>query len=97
MKDWTVMVRVQCIVKTVESHDSIERYMYLVWGLARQSNHRFTVVGRGQQGDIDSAGAIAIATRTRPIVPQIPGLEAVRYYAYYTSDTIWSWRSDRNV
>lgn len=82
-----VMARVQRVVKTVEPHDSVERYTELgvevLQGDARITSP-WTVEVNGQ---ILTTRAIVIATGARPAVPNIPGLASVRYY---TSDTIWS-------
>jgi len=82
-----VMARVQRVVKTVEPHDSIARYTGLgvevVQGDARITSPWSVEVN----GQILTTRAIVIATGARPVVPKIPGLEAVHFY---TSDTIWS-------
>ncbi|MEO8996371.1 MAG: FAD-dependent oxidoreductase, partial [Nitrosospira sp.] len=82
-----VMARVQRIIKTIEPHDSVERYTKLgvevIHGKARITSP-WTVEVNGQT---ISTRAIVIATGARPAIPPIPGLEQVRYY---TSDTIWS-------
>ncbi|MBA4143914.1 MAG: FAD-dependent oxidoreductase [Nitrosospira sp.] len=82
-----IMARVHRIIKTVEPHDSAERYAKLgvevIHGAARITSP-WTVDVNGQ---IITTRAIVIATGSRPVIPAIPGLERVRYY---TSDTIWS-------
>lgn len=82
-----VMERVQRVVKTVEPHDSVERYTQLgvevLQGEARITSP-WTVEVNGQTL---TTRAIVIATGARPAIPNIPGLEDVNYY---TSDTIWS-------
>ncbi len=82
-----VMARVHRVVKTVEPHDSIERYTQLgvevLQGDARITSPWAVEVN----GQTLTTQAIVIATGARPAVPEIPGLDAVRYY---TSDTIWS-------
>ena len=91
-----VMARVHRIIKTIEPHDSVERYTKLgvevIHGKALITSP-WTVEVNGQ---IISTRAIVIATGSRPAIPPIPGLEQVRYY---TSDTIWSLteRPDRLV
>jgi pyruvate/2-oxoglutarate dehydrogenase complex dihydrolipoamide dehydrogenase (E3) component len=81
------MARVQRVIRTVEPPDSIERYTHLgvevLHGKARVISPWSVEIN----GKILTTRAIVIATGARPIVPQIPGLETVRYY---TSDTIWS-------
>jgi pyruvate/2-oxoglutarate dehydrogenase complex dihydrolipoamide dehydrogenase (E3) component len=82
-----VLARVQRIIKTVEPHDSAERYTKLgvevINGNARITSP-WTVEVNGR---VLTTRAIVIATGSRPVIPPIPGLEQVRYY---TSDTIWS-------
>lgn len=82
-----VMARVHRVVKTVEPHDSVERYTQLgvevLEGNARITSP-WTVEVNGQTL---TTRAIVIATGASPAVPEIPGLADVRYY---TSDTIWS-------
>jgi pyruvate/2-oxoglutarate dehydrogenase complex dihydrolipoamide dehydrogenase (E3) component/uncharacterized membrane protein YdjX (TVP38/TMEM64 family) len=91
-----VMARVHRVIKTVEPHDSIERYTRLgvevIEGRARITSP-WTVEVNGQT---ITTRAIVIATGASPVIPNIPGLESVRYY---TSDTIWSLteRPDRLV
>lgn len=82
-----VMARVQRVVKTVEPHDSVERYTQLGVEVL-QGNARITSPWTVEvNGQTLTTRAIVIATGARPAVPNIPGLENVNYY---TSDTIWS-------
>ncbi|MDH4396230.1 MAG: FAD-dependent oxidoreductase [Limnobacter sp.] len=89
-----VMERVQRVIKTVEPHDSIERYTGLgvevkegsakilsPWEVQIQLNDGKT--------ETLSTKNIVIATGARPFVPSIPGLEEV---GYYTSDDVWNLR-----
>jgi pyruvate/2-oxoglutarate dehydrogenase complex dihydrolipoamide dehydrogenase (E3) component/uncharacterized membrane protein YdjX (TVP38/TMEM64 family) len=82
-----VMARVHRVIKTIEPHDSAERYSSLgvevVHGHA-QITSPWTVEVNGKAL---TTHAIVIATGSRPVIPPLPGLERVRYY---TSDTIWS-------
>lgn len=84
-----VMQRVQRVIKTVEPHDSIERYQGLgvdvITGEA-MIRSPYTVEVNGK---ILTAKNIIVATGARPFVPDIPGLEQIEYY---TSDTIWEIR-----
>ncbi|PXW89743.1 pyruvate/2-oxoglutarate dehydrogenase complex dihydrolipoamide dehydrogenase (E3) component [Nitrosomonas sp. Nm84] len=82
-----VMARVQRVVKTVEPHDSIARYTQLGVEVLQGQATITSPWSVEVNGRILTTRAIVIATGARPIVPNIPGLEAVRYY---TSDTIWS-------
>jgi pyruvate/2-oxoglutarate dehydrogenase complex dihydrolipoamide dehydrogenase (E3) component/uncharacterized membrane protein YdjX (TVP38/TMEM64 family) len=89
-----VMERVQRVVRTVEPHDSIERYRELgvdvVIGEARITSP-WTVEIAAEEGTTTlSTRAIVIATGGRPAVPGVPGIEEV---GYVTSDTVWELRS----
>jgi pyruvate/2-oxoglutarate dehydrogenase complex dihydrolipoamide dehydrogenase (E3) component/uncharacterized membrane protein YdjX (TVP38/TMEM64 family) len=84
-----VMARVHEVIAKIEPHDSIERYTRLgvevIEGSARLvSPWEVEVDGRRL-----SARSIVIATGARPLVPRLPGLEAVEYL---TSDTLWALR-----
>lgn len=85
-----VMQRIQAIIKTIEPHDSVERYTSLgvecLTGEARiVSPHEVEINDRKL-----SARRIVIATGARPFVPPIDGLDQVRAL---TSDTIWDLRT----
>ena len=88
-----VMERVARVVKTVEPHDSAERYVGL--GVDVINGHA-TIVSPWTV-DVQTASGprrlttrnIVIAAGARPFVPPIPGLEEV---GYLTSDTVWSLR-----
>ena len=88
-----VMERVQRVIKTVEPHDSIERYESLgVECLAGEAKlvSPYAVEIRTRDGvKTLTTRAIVIAAGARPFVPPIPGIEEV---GYYTSDSIWSLR-----
>ena len=84
-----VMERVQRVVKTVEPHDSLERYTSLGvechTGEARiKSPYEVEVNGK-----ILTTRNIVIATGACPSIPSIAGIE---YTDYLTSDTIWNIR-----
>ena len=89
-----VMERVQTVIKTIEPHDSVERYTSL--GVECLSGSA-KIVSPWEVEFTDAAGAkkrittknIVIAAGARPFVPPIPGIEDV---GYLTSDTIWSLR-----
>lgn len=84
-----VMERVHRVIRTVEPHDSIERYS----GLGVEC-----IVGEAR---IVSPWAVEVANRTlttrnivvaagaQPLVPRIPGLDRIDYL---TSDTVWELR-----
>jgi pyruvate/2-oxoglutarate dehydrogenase complex dihydrolipoamide dehydrogenase (E3) component len=84
-----VMERVQAVVKTIEPHDSVERFTSLgvdcVQGDARILSPWEVEVN----GTTIAARNIVIASGARPRVPDIPGLAEVDYL---TSDTVWQIR-----
>jgi pyruvate/2-oxoglutarate dehydrogenase complex dihydrolipoamide dehydrogenase (E3) component/uncharacterized membrane protein YdjX (TVP38/TMEM64 family) len=94
-----VMERVQRVVRTVEPHDSVERYTQLgVECLSGTATIRspWQVEVQLQDADGRPAGTRTLTTRNivvaagaRPLVPPIPGLDEV---GYFTSDTVWSLR-----
>ncbi len=85
-----VMERVQRVIKRVEPHDSVQRYESLgvecIRGAARITSP-FTVAVNGRTLTTRS---IIIATGARPLIPPVPGIEAMDYL---TSDTIWDIRT----
>ncbi len=82
-----VMRRVHRVIGTVEPHDSVERYTKLGVDVI-QGNARITSPWAVEvNGQTLTTRAIVIATGARPFIPNLPGLNQVRYY---TSDTIWS-------
>jgi pyruvate/2-oxoglutarate dehydrogenase complex dihydrolipoamide dehydrogenase (E3) component/uncharacterized membrane protein YdjX (TVP38/TMEM64 family) len=90
-----VMERVRRVVRTVEPHDSAERYRGLgvdvVAGQARIVSP-WAVEITGEEGTVQrlTTRGIVIATGARPFVPPIPGLEEV---GYLTSDNLWDLRT----
>ncbi|WP_269496380.1 FAD-dependent oxidoreductase [Castellaniella sp. S9] len=90
-----IMQRVQSIIKTIEPHDSAERYTKLgvdvVQGSARLlSPWEVEITREDNSTQRLSARSIVIATGARPFVPPIPGIEDV---GYLTSDTVWDLRT----
>ena len=84
-----VMERVQRVVKTVEPHDSVERYTGLgvdvIEGEATiKSPYEVEV-----NGQTLTTRNIIVATGARPFVPPIPGLDQIEYL---TSDDLWTLR-----
>ena len=82
-----LMARVRDVIATIAPHDSRERYRELgvdcIAGEARVvSPWEVEVDGRRL-----SARALVIATGSRPIVPKLPGLDAIDYV---TTDILWS-------
>ncbi len=89
-----VMERVQRVIKTVEPHDSAERYTELgvdvIAGTAKiVSPWEVDITREDGATQPLATRAIVIAAGARPFVPQIPGIEAV---GYLTSDTVWNLR-----
>lgn len=84
-----VMQRVQDIIKTIEPHDSVERFTSLgvecISGEAAITSPYTVVVGERSI----TTRSIVIATGARPLVPPIPGLNDT---GYLTSDTVWNLR-----
>jgi pyruvate/2-oxoglutarate dehydrogenase complex dihydrolipoamide dehydrogenase (E3) component/uncharacterized membrane protein YdjX (TVP38/TMEM64 family) len=85
-----VMERVQRVIRTIEPHDSVERYTQLgvecVLGEARITSP-WSVEIDGKR--TITTRAIVIAAGARPLVPPIPGIESTRVV---TSDTVWELR-----
>lgn len=91
-----VMERVQRVVKTIEPHDSVERFTEL--GVEVLQGHA-KIVSPWEVEFTDPAGgaprrittrAIIIAAGADPFVPPIPGLDQV---GCLTSDTLWDLRT----
>jgi len=84
-----VMERVQRVIKTVEPHDSAERYTDLgvecLQGEAKITSPYSVQVN----GQTLTTRNIVLATGARPFVPPIPGLAEA---GYLTSDTLWELR-----
>lgn len=81
-----VMARVHEIIRTIEPHDSVERYTDLgvecLQGQAKLTSPYEVELN----GKTLTAKNIVIASGARPFVPPIPGLDEVNWYS---SDTIW--------
>ena len=89
-----VMERVQRVIRTVEPHDSAERYTGLgvdvVEGTAKLvSPWEVEIVRDGGHRERLTTRSVVLATGARPFVPPIPGIDDV---GYLTSDTVWSLR-----
>jgi pyruvate/2-oxoglutarate dehydrogenase complex dihydrolipoamide dehydrogenase (E3) component len=84
-----VMERVQRVIKTVEPHDSIERYTGL--GVECKTGEAKIISPYEVQvnGETLTTKNIVVATGARPAVPPIEGIEEVDYL---TSDTVWNIR-----
>lgn len=89
-----VMERVQRIVKTIEPHDSVERYTALGVECV-QGDAKIVSPFAVEVTDADGAKRtlttrnIVIAAGARPFVPPIPGLQEI---GCLTSDTLWDLR-----
>lgn len=88
-----VMERVQTVIKTVEPHDSVERYRELgvevIEGAAKILSPWEVQVSSAQGMRTLTTRSIVIAAGARPFVPSIPGLDRIDYL---TSDTVWNLR-----
>lgn len=86
-----VMQRVHDVIRTVEPHDSIERYTDLgvevLQGYAKLIDP-WTVEVKLNSGEVQrlSSRSMVLATGARPFVPPLPGIEEA---GYLTSDTLW--------
>ncbi len=90
-----VMDRIAGIVKTIEPHDSVERYTSLgvdvQIGRARIVDPWHVEITRHDGSmQVLSTRAIVVATGARPFVPALPGIEES---GYLTSDTLWGLRT----
>jgi pyruvate/2-oxoglutarate dehydrogenase complex dihydrolipoamide dehydrogenase (E3) component/uncharacterized membrane protein YdjX (TVP38/TMEM64 family) len=84
-----VMERVQRVVKTVEPHDSVERYTSLGVECIEGEAKIISPWEVRVNGKTLTSRSIIIAAGARPFVPPTPGLEQV---GYLTSDTVWNLR-----
>jgi pyruvate/2-oxoglutarate dehydrogenase complex dihydrolipoamide dehydrogenase (E3) component len=88
-----VMDRVQAVIKTVEPHDSIERYTELgvnvITGEAKINSPWEVEVKTADGVKTLTTRSIVIAAGARPFIPTIPGIDKIEPL---TSDTIWSLR-----
>jgi pyruvate/2-oxoglutarate dehydrogenase complex dihydrolipoamide dehydrogenase (E3) component/uncharacterized membrane protein YdjX (TVP38/TMEM64 family) len=89
-----VMERVQRVIKTIEPHDSAERYASLgvecLQGEARIVSPWEVEVRANGKVETRSTRAIVIAAGARPSVPPIPGIERVDVL---TSENVWQLRA----
>jgi pyruvate/2-oxoglutarate dehydrogenase complex dihydrolipoamide dehydrogenase (E3) component/uncharacterized membrane protein YdjX (TVP38/TMEM64 family) len=87
-----VMARVLETVKTIEPHDSVERYTGLgvdvVKGYAKIIDPWTVEIARSDGGTQRlTTRSIVIASGAEPVVPDIPGIEQS---GYVTSETLWT-------
>ncbi|MEM7564357.1 MAG: FAD-dependent oxidoreductase [Pseudomonadota bacterium] len=81
-----VMNRVQSIIKTIEPHDSVERYTGLGVEVIQGYGKIMSPTEVEVNGRTITTRNIILATGARPFVPPIEGLDVVEYL---TSDNIW--------
>lgn len=84
-----IMERIQRVIKTVEAHDSVERYTSLGVECHTGEARILSPYEVSVNGKILTTKNIIIATGARPLVPPIEGLEEIDYL---TSDTAWNLR-----
>ncbi|MEH6758514.1 MAG: FAD-dependent oxidoreductase [Parasphingorhabdus sp.] len=94
-----VMARIENVIKTIEPHDSVERFEGLgvdvVQGYARLTDPWTVEIARNDGGTQTlTTKAIVLATGARPFVPPLPGLEET---GYLTSDTLWEEMAKRDA
>ena len=85
-----VMERVQKVVRTIEPHDSVERFTGLGVNCVQGDARIISPWEVAVNGEVLTARNIVIASGARPRVPDIPGLEQLDYL---TSDTVWDIRA----
>ncbi len=81
-----VMSRVQNIIKTIEPHDSVERFTSLGVDCEQGEAKIISPWEVELNGKVISAPNIILASGAGPLVPPFPGLDQV---PYSTSDDIW--------
>jgi len=84
-----VMERIQAVIKTIEPHDSIERFTSL--GVECVSGEAFIESPYTVRVDdrVINTRSIIVSTGARPLVPRIQGLDEIDYL---TSDSVWGLR-----
>ncbi len=86
-----VMQRVERIIRTIEPHDSVERYTKLgvdcVAGSAKLLSPWEVEVDLGGEKRVIAARSIVIASGGSPAVPPIPGIDQIDYL---TSESLWA-------
>lgn len=94
-----VMARVRAVIRSIEPHDSIERYTRLgvevIQGYARLIDPWTVEISLADGGTQRlSTRNVVIASGARPVVPPLPGIEAS---GYVTSDTLWEALESRDA
>jgi dihydrolipoamide dehydrogenase len=82
-----VMSRVKHVIKKIEPHDSIERYTELGVECVKGNAFIKSPFEVEVNGQTLTTKNIVVATGAKPLIPDIPGLEASDYL---TSDTVWN-------
>lgn len=82
----SVMARVHRIIKTIEPHDSVERYQSLGVDVEIGEGKILSPYCVEVNGKVISTRNIIIASGARPFVPPIEGIDKV---GYLTSDNLW--------
>ncbi len=85
-----IMERVQRVIKTVEPHDSVERFTGLGVDVIEGEAKILSPYSVEVNGQVLTTKNIIIATGAHPFVPPIPGIEKINYL---TSDTVWNIRT----
>ncbi len=81
-----IMERIQHTIRTIEPHDSVERYQELGVECLQGQAKLLTPYQVAVDSQLFSAPNIILATGARPKIPAIQGLDTVHYV---TSDTLW--------
>ncbi len=82
-----VMQRVRSVIETIEPHDSPERYAGLGVDCLSGNARVLSPYEVDVDGTVITTESIVIASGARPVVPPVPGLDAIDYL---TSDSVWS-------
>ena len=84
-----VMERIQRVIRTIEPHDSIERYTSLGVECHTGEAKIISPYEVSVNGKFLTTRNIIVGTGARPSIPPIDGIDNVEYF---TSDTIWDIR-----
>ena len=82
-----VMQRVRDVIRTIEPHDSVDRYTKLGVDCVQGTAVIDSPYSVSVNGQTFSTRSIVIATGGEPYIPPIPGLDGI---AHWTSDTLWT-------
>lgn len=84
-----VMDRVHGVIKTIEPHDSVERFTSLGVDCIQGEAFIRSPWAVEVNGRTINTRAIIVATGARPLIPEVPGLGEI---AYLHSDNVWELR-----